>query len=95
MKIKSTLIAFAALLLSTNAQAQQIHGGEIVSYNTFGEGLMVTRAKMVPLSGMLTNIFFFNRADQPWNGNEWYEYCLLYTSPSPRDATLSRMPSSA
>ena len=24
-----------------------------------------------------------------------YEDCLLYTSPSPRDATLSRMPSSA
>ena len=24
-----------------------------------------------------------------------YHYCLLYTSPSPRDATLSRMPSSA
>ena len=23
------------------------------------------------------------------------EFCLLYTSPSPRDATLSRMPSSA
>ena len=28
----------------------------------------------------------FNKADNP---------CLLYTSPSPRDATLSRMPSSA
>ena len=26
---------------------------------------------------------------------EHYEHCLLYTSPSPRDATLSRMPSSA
>ena len=26
---------------------------------------------------------------------EGYEVCLLYTSPSPRDATLSRMPSSA
>ena len=26
----------------------------------------------------------------------WKDYgCLLYTSPSPRDATLSRMPSSA
>ena len=25
----------------------------------------------------------------------WYTSCLLYTSPSPRDATLSRMPSSA
>ena len=26
---------------------------------------------------------------------ETYGSCLLYTSPSPRDATLSRMPSSA
>ena len=25
----------------------------------------------------------------------FYQTCLLYTSPSPRDATLSRMPSSA
>ena len=25
----------------------------------------------------------------------WVQVCLLYTSPSPRDATLSRMPSSA
>ena len=25
----------------------------------------------------------------------WNDVCLLYTSPSPRDATLSRMPSSA
>ena len=28
-------------------------------------------------------------------GRELREDCLLYTSPSPRDATLSRMPSSA
>ena len=27
--------------------------------------------------------------------DEQYPTCLLYTSPSPRDATLSRMPSSA
>ena len=27
--------------------------------------------------------------------NDYTEICLLYTSPSPRDATLSRMPSSA
>ena len=26
---------------------------------------------------------------------EWYNSCLLYTSPSPRDGLLSRMPSSA
>ena len=29
------------------------------------------------------------------NDVERYLPCLLYTSPSPRDATLSRMPSSA
>ena len=28
-------------------------------------------------------------------GEEQFYFCLLYTSPSPRDATLSRMPSSA
>ena len=28
-------------------------------------------------------------------GGDWNMCCLLYTSPSPRDATLSRMPSSA
>ena len=27
--------------------------------------------------------------------SRWLKVCLLYTSPSPRDATLSRMPSSA
>ena len=30
-----------------------------------------------------------------WASNSKYPFCLLYTSPSPRDATLSRMPSSA
>ena len=29
------------------------------------------------------------------SAGEMYTSCLLYTSPSPRDATLSRMPSSA
>ena len=31
----------------------------------------------------------------PSNRGASYYICLLYTSPSPRDATLSRMPSSA
>ena len=30
-----------------------------------------------------------------FNIHGWIWTCLLYTSPSPRDATLSRMPSSA
>ena len=33
--------------------------------------------------------------DTPHNWEDVLEGCLLYTSPSPRDATLSRMPSSA
>ena len=30
-----------------------------------------------------------------WYGMVWYGICLLYTSPSPRDLSTSRMPSSA
>ena len=29
------------------------------------------------------------------NSSIWFNACLLYTSPSPRDGLLSRMPSSA
>jgi len=32
---------------------------------------------------------------QPPNRTHWLGTCLLYTSPSPRDRTRSRMPSSA
>ena len=32
---------------------------------------------------------------QPFDGTMNASYCLLYTSPSPRDGLLSRMPSSA
>ena len=37
-------------------------------------------------------LLFFKRLSDVWEGDYT---CLLYTSPSPRDATLSRMPSSA
>ena len=38
-----------------------------------------------------------NIRERFWMGDTFLSYkdCLLYTSPSPRDATLSRMPSSA
>jgi len=35
---------------------------------------MVTRAKVPALTGVVSNMFFFNRADEPWNNNVWYEY---------------------
>ena len=31
----------------------------------------------------------------PFHSNRWDYFCLLYTSPSPRDKRQSRMPSSA
>ena len=36
-----------------------------------------------------------NNFIQENNYPDWYGYCLLYTSPSPRDISGSRMPSSA
>ena len=41
--------------------------------------------------------FYWNDAvnDWAWTCTRDFDICLLYTSPSPRDATLSRMPSSA
>ena len=36
-----------------------------------------------------------NEANEVTVGDSSLRSCLLYTSPSPRDATLSRMPSSA
>ena len=46
---------------------------------------------------LLTQIFrFFTQADvDVCCGYAKHYFCLLYTSPSPRDATLARMPSSA
>ena len=46
-------------------------------------------------SGVSTEL---ERQGAPMRGTHWsgrVSICLLYTSPSPRDATLSRMPSSA
>ena len=50
----------------------------------------------------MTEIYKFNNANVhrgtyvlSAETTQEYESCLLYTSPSPRDATLSRMPSSA
>lgn len=74
MKQHRLLFSFLLFFISLSIQAQTNYGAEIVSRQKFGEGLMVVRARIVPLSGTVSNIFFFNRSDQPWNGNVWYEY---------------------
>ena len=57
--------------------------GEIIS-RFEKNGLKVVAAKMVQLSREQAGGFYAE-----------HEGCLLYTSPSPRDGLLSRMPSSA
>ena len=37
----------------------------------------------------------YEYATDMWLVDDFYNYCLLYTSPSPRDRQKSRMPSSA
>ena len=53
--------------------------------------LKIAKYKSVPLFGNKQQNE--KNADSDKSGR--YSNCLLYTSPSPRDATLSRMPSSA
>jgi len=74
MNIQRILLIICILAPTFSVRAQTSQGAEIISYHTFGEGLMVTRAKMVPISGTVSNMFFYNRTDEPWNGNIWYEY---------------------
>ena len=55
-------------------------GGEVINLDVAAAGnTEVIRAKLKTMQSLGLND----------------EICLLYTSPSPRDATLSRMPSSA
>ena len=75
MTIQRTILMIYLCASALSAQAQTTsQGAEIISYHKFGEGLMVTRAKMVPISGTVSNMFFYNRDDEPWNDNIWYEY---------------------
>ena len=64
-----------------NAFAKLNKNGWLYAHNNFiGNALVLSKVDRKVRDAFYTNI--------SWN-------CLLYTSPSPRDATLSRMPSSA
>ena len=47
------------------------------------------------LKAVGSNVYLADQKYFPIGHRGVYHTCLLYTSPSPRDATLSRMPSSA
>ena len=54
-----------------------------------------TAAKWWRQNGAMLGIALLTIAVSSFYFLSWSKVCLLYTSPSPRDATLSRMPSSA
>ena len=57
----------------------------------------ITRAVAKIANGLQKTIYLGNLdAQRDWgHAKDYIEGCLLYTSPSPRDGLLSRMPSSA
>ena len=60
-----------------------------------GEGLHIIQTfEPVPLYPVLALMGFEHHTEKV-SGSEYHICCLLYTSPSPRDGLLSRMPSSA
>ena len=80
---------------------KNILGMQLVTPQTGGEGLPVERVYVEDLTDIDKEFYLGMLVDRaakriaivasPAGGMS----CLLYTSPSPRDATLSRMPSSA
>ena len=57
---------------------------------------LINRAKELLADGTVARVLGWKAGDLPYNPEPaYFETCLLYTSPSPRDRTRSRMPSSA
>ena len=72
-----------------------------VVFEDSSQGLRSSLAAKLPTIYIPSNIPAVIDKDIDFNcfidslGNESYKACLLYTSPSPRDLSTSRMPSSA
>ena len=82
-------IAYNLNLLGVDALAQATVGGDFAPYAKWLDQCGISRRCITVLEDEHTSSAFII-TDRDGN-----QICLLYTSPSPRDATLSRMPSSA
>ena len=74
----------------TDFTIEDAYGNEL----TLEEGLYVNRLRDVD-PGTSKDVYFLDFASKEFFANEQTRVCLLYTSPSPRDLSTSRMPSSA
>ena len=78
--------------------ATWLSGGFLISYSGMGEWLII-KIFLVLLMTFLYGFFILSAQNFKLNRNKrselFFRICLLYTSPSPRDLSTSRMPSSA
>ena len=91
------------LLVADNTGAKEVLtirvlGGTKKRYASLGDKIVVTIKQATPngtvKKGQVSTAVVV-RAQKEVRRKDGSYICLLYTSPSPRDATLSRMPSSA
>ena len=61
----------------------------------FDETVLYSTFESIPKERLENALKFFEEFSEYHPDDAWYLACLLYTSPSPRDGLLSRMPSSA
>ena len=101
MKIFRSIAAIAIVsLFSVTASAQTIStefntSDGFITGPTNGAAAAAGAFSDVTLTNGAFDVTFSGGQQQQGFDGPSYNNCLLYTSPSPRDATLSRMPSSA
>ena len=93
MKTKNKLLSYVDKNMPNLLSDLQklIHQPSISATNEGIDECAILVSKMLKKSGIKSEILRLGKNIAP----VVYGDCLLYTSPSPRDATLSRMPSSA
>ena len=110
-KRNAAAILYAALLIASIVQIFQgiilAHYFEPENQAPYRYGILVISFAYLFVSGFVESIFYFisgryTPSARKYVGNTilycllvFLILCLLYTSPSPRDGLLSRMPSSA
>ena len=77
---------FAQKEINISSKNHSIHSFDLVANLVLVEGTLHKEAGWFILDTGMPDLILNKR---------YFYSCLLYTSPSPRDATLSRMPSSA
>ena len=100
-RIKQVLAKLGLVIENGIARLQEVITGKITTQQLCVDDVCVTRDQLKALLERNTNYPALPASrqlpisNQPPISNDQNPSCLLYTSPSPRDGLLSRMPSSA